>query len=247
MLDSTLEVLSNPNDSVAHWTWKKSLCFGPWVQSRLRSFVWWHVGHSARWQCLTASHRSGFKPWGQSSGTVTTPHTPLPPSVSWSISRVHGCILKGSFFFQQDLLPTKWSWMFPIFGKWLLCSGWITPAVVWQVPVIYLSLFKWSGERAKAVSDLSPSKEETSAWTSLPSHTGAAGGDHPSEAGGAFGSLLPKLTHTKQFSSLIHFTQFYLFKSQPTELREGRAGYRCDRAAGTLNDLRDALEFEDFP
>lgn len=69
----------------------------------------------------------------------------------------------------------------------------------------------------------------------------------PMRLGGSFGSLLPKLVHTEQSSSLIYFTQFCMFKPQPTELREGRAGYRCDRAAGTLSDLKDALEFEDFP
>lgn len=102
-------------------------------------------------------------------------------------------------------------------------------------------------QRGSQGSDLSLSKEETSVWTSFPSDTGAAGADHPNEAGGAFGSLLPKLVHTKQSSSLIYFTQFCMFKPQPTELREGRAGYRCDRAAGILTDLKDALEFEDFP
>lgn len=103
---------------------------------------------------------------------------------------------------------------------------------------------KWRGSQG---SDLSLSEEETSARASFPSDTGAAGGDHSSEAGGEIGSLFPKFEHTKQFSSLIYFTPFYLFKSRPTELREGRAGHRCDRAAGTLNGLKDALEFEDFP
>lgn len=59
--------------------------------------------------------------------------------------------------------------------------------------------------------------------------------------------LGPSSPNSRQFSSLIYFTQFYMFKSQPMELRGGKAGHRCDRAAGTLNGLKDALEFWGFP
>lgn len=182
----------------------------------------------------------------------TTPQTSLQPSGSYSnIKGPWYKFLEVHFSSNKIYFPQNEAGYFPLLesdcwvrdeSSWLLsdrCQSFICPCSneIEREPRQWFVSFK----------------EETSARTLFPSDTGAviilwsAGGDHPSEAGGEFRSLLPKLMHAKQFSSLIHFTQFYVFSSQPTELREGRAGFRCDKAVGTLNDLKDVLEFEDFP
>lgn len=120
-----LRALAEPK---LHWTWQESLCFVPRVQSRLKSCVWWHECHSARWWHLT----------GQLQALLEQPLTALTPLCSNAKTPWH-TFLRDHFSSNEIYFPQNKAGYFSLLendcyvqdgSSWLLsdrCQSFICP------------------------------------------------------------------------------------------------------------------------